>query len=95
MAATDLAQRLARALDDHRPPGVEDVLIRTGVDSSGHPAVWILLVLKDESPTRGTLEQLEEWAVSTATELAAEPWPYVAFRTKSEQAEVVREGRGS
>lgn len=88
---TDLAKRIEEALAVNRPAEIDDVILRSGLDSTGSQAVWILLVIKDENPSRATIERLQEWAVATTSEAAKEPWPYVVFRTKNEQAELERE----
>jgi hypothetical protein len=91
MSMPDLARRIQEALADHRPHVVEDVITRSGLDNTGSPAVWIMLILKDEAPSRATIEQLQEWAVQTTFEATKDAWPYVVFRTKNEQAELERE----
>jgi hypothetical protein len=91
MSMPDLARRIQEALADHRPNEVEDVITRSGLDNTGSQAVWIMLILKDETPSRATIERLQEWAAQTTFEATKDAWPYVVFRTKNEQAELERE----
>lgn len=73
---------------------VSRVVTRHIIDSTGDPAVWIWIVLEDESlledASRAELERIREQAQQTARSYGDE-WPYVTFRTSAEQREVEAE----
>lgn len=88
MAPPDLEQSIKQALAVNPPDGVVRVLVHSGLDSTGGAAVWIYVILQDEAPSRETLDQLSRWAASAVSHYSESVWPYVAFRTKSEQDEI-------
>ena len=88
MAPPDLEQTIKQALAANPPAGVVRVLVHSGMDSTGGAAVWIYVILQDDAPSRETLDQLSHWAASAVSHHSESVWPYVAFRTKSEQDEI-------
>jgi hypothetical protein len=71
------------------PDYVKGVQFRFGNDSSGDPAVWIWLVLKDdvdiESPSvQAELSPVREAYRNAIQRAGIERWPYISVRTRSE-----------
>ncbi|MBI5853574.1 MAG: hypothetical protein HZB39_21405 [Planctomycetes bacterium] len=70
------------------------VLTKIGTDSTGDPAVWIWIILKDASLPRAwsfeSREKLRQWAKQTVRSAGIEDLTYVSFRTESEQQELER-----
>jgi len=92
------AFRLGRQIENRiaafRPPSLVDLRFNTGLDHSGDPAIWIWAILSDESTDDDskffqTTEQVRNLLDAAARELAPERWPYVRFRTVSEQTEIL------
>lgn len=72
------------------PDFVHDVACTLDVDATGDPAVWIWVILSDEK-TQGdafaeSTEQIREliWTAFNKAQIAR--WPYIRFRSASEQA---------
>ena len=67
-------------------------LVRTGEDSTGDPAVKIWVILNDEageSPDFGAeTADISEQVVAVLRDQHVDLWPYVRFRTRSEQDEI-------
>jgi hypothetical protein len=70
------------------PEYVHDFAVRIGNDSTGDPAVWIWVIIKDEVGGKGFIKRVPEveQRIETALRRARiKLWPYVHFRTESEQ----------
>jgi len=85
---------LHAALSKRRPRHVSRVVTRVGRDSTGDPAVWIWIILKDtslaESWVRSNREQLRRWAEKAVRATGIEHWAYITFRTETEQQALER-----
>lgn len=80
---------LEQQLENRFPEWVRDFKIETGYDANGDPAIWIWVVVDDDAVqqkefpenTRSVRNTVEE----ILRELGVTRWPYVRFRTVSEQ----------
>ncbi len=74
------------------PDTVRDVSYRLDIDASGAPAVWVWVVVDDAAASSGDFPAVAAGirdAIRSALQQAGiERWPYVRFRTRSEEAEL-------
>ena len=86
-----LNSQLQEALAKSRPAGISRVLTRTGIDSTGDRAIWIWIILEDDSAAAGLdqlkFDEMREWAEQAASGVS-DLWAYVSFRLESEQREL-------
>jgi len=77
------------------PSYVKDCKYRLDTDSSGDPAVWIWVIMTDtevESPSfPSDRHSVKKSVVKLLRESGIERWPYVRFRSESEQNALSRE----
>ena len=82
----------------HVSDQVNTYVVRTGEDSTGDPAVKIWVILNDEvgeSPDFGReTADISQQVVAVLRDRHVDLWPYVRFRTRSEQDEIEREDAG-
>ena len=84
-------QRIQEVIDKHRPEmalaGVRRVEFALGEDSTGDPAVKVVMVIgKDLQPTKEKIGELNDFAqilVNDIIDLESDFWPYV--RTSVEE----------
>jgi hypothetical protein len=66
------------------PPGVTDVEVAFGEDSTGQPAVWITFVVEDDlHPSKQRVSELNRLVRTVTDDLlrhVSDRWPYVQFR---------------
>jgi hypothetical protein len=86
-----LGKRIEQHLAGQIPDSVWELRFETGEDSSGGPALWIWVVLKDEVAEKEvflrTADAIHRILVDATTDLGIEQWPYIRFRTNSELLE--------
>jgi hypothetical protein len=87
MVAHPTPTDLESALSKRRSRHVSRVVTKIGTDSTGDPAIWIWIILKDTAlaeawPRR---EDLRLWAEKAVRAAGIEHWVYIAFRTETEQ----------
>jgi hypothetical protein len=74
------------------PARVADVRYVMDTDWTGDPRINIWVVMKDSMPepewSRERLQPIEERIVSALRKRKVTRWPYVFFRSQSEQAEI-------
>ena len=92
---TDAAE-IRRVLDQaHISDRVDHYVVATGEDSTGDPAVRIWVILEDaygESPDlESSSTRIERQIFGVLRNSGVDMWPYVHFRTRTEQAEMDRE----
>lgn len=94
---TELKETLKEKLGGRYPDHVIDVVTRHVTDSTGDPAVWVWVVLKDESllddSHRDRLEEIRAAAKDAVRSTGAGEWPYVTFRTRAEQEQIEAEAK--
>jgi hypothetical protein len=93
MGAMSEAEQIREAVKKTSlPETVRDVSYRLDVDSSGAPAVWVRVIVDDDTPSSRDFPAVAAGirnAIRDALEQAGiERWPYVRFRTRSEEAEL-------
>ena len=93
MGATSEAEDIREAVKKASlPDTIRDVSYRLDVDASGAPAVWIWVVIDDAAASSRDFPAVAagiRTAIRDALQKAGiERWPYVRFRTRSEQAEL-------
>jgi len=87
-ASLEEEQALADVVQRHRPwpDGVRDVKLRFGVDSAGEPAVWIVVVARDElNPSRERITAISDFADKIRSDIrrtGSELWPFVAIEAE-------------
>jgi hypothetical protein len=76
------------------PEIVRDFVIKTGDDSTGDPAVWVWVILADRAAGSLAFEVLQEMrngVKAVLRRLKIDRYPYIRFRTESEQRELEME----
>jgi len=77
-----------------RPSFVTEIRHALDTDSSGDPAVWVWVVLEDDTADSDEFfersEVVKTKIVQSLREAQIDRWPYVRFRGQSEQAELDR-----
>ena len=91
MNADDLESRLKKALVQTYGRHVRGVVTRRVLDSTGDPAIWIWVILENDSLLeKDDRTEIENIRAATEKEARAvsSAWPYVTFRTEAEQREM-------
>ena len=74
------------------PAAVLEVSYRLGEDATGTPALWLWVVLDDAAASSREFATLAAEIRDTVREAlqqaGVDRWPYVRFRTRSEEAEL-------
>ena len=84
-ASPEEVRRFYDLIRDHGPcpGGIERVEFRFGENSAGAPAVWIVLIAKDEvNPSEQRMEaigRVREESKAAVRSLGTERWPYVSI----------------
>jgi hypothetical protein len=90
MRNAEAVKRIIEAVD--LPPYVVDQVVEVGEDASGDPAIWVWIIVADDATDRPEFFDesmaIEDRIFSALEQAGDERWPYVRFRTRSEQAEV-------
>jgi hypothetical protein len=77
------------------PDTVRDLSYRLDVDASGAPAVWVWVVLDDAAASSrdfpAVAADIRDAIRNALQQAGIDRWPYVRFRTRSEQAELAGE----
>jgi hypothetical protein len=77
------------------PDTVRDLSYRLDVDASGAPAVWVWVVVDDAAASSrdfpAVAAGIRDAIRNALQEAGIDRWPYVRFRTRSEQAELAGE----
>jgi hypothetical protein len=76
------------------PEIVRDFAIKIGDDSTGDPAVWVWVILADRAAGSLAFEILQEMRTgvnAVMRRLKIDRYPYIRFRTESEQRELEME----
>jgi hypothetical protein len=84
-----IGKRLERKLASNLPEWVRDLRIDAGVDANGDPSIWIWVEVSDDAAKSEVLAQntriIRERVEAAVRQLNTGYWPYVRFRTVSEQ----------
>jgi hypothetical protein len=91
-----LGKPIEQLIQRHRPAELADLRFQTGLDHTSDPAIWIWAILTDETATDEerffqTSERVRKLLDGAARTVAPERWPYIRFRTVTEQAEIMAE----
>lgn len=97
---TDEAAVVAGVLADVRPqfpPFVRDAVFQLRTDHAGDPAVWVWLILDDDTELESRAIQAELKRVRDAIQdrvfaSGIDRWPYLSVRTVSEQRDRLARG---
>lgn len=84
-------------------PTVKDIRWRLGEDSRGNDAVWVWVILADETPPEDlrhlkfqpfadSVRHLVKRALREGTQFSFDLLPYVSFRLENEQRALEKEG---
>ena len=91
--AYHIGKQIERAIVDSRPAELAELRFFTGADNTGDPSIWIWAILKDEAAAKAVFgritRSIRELLTEAANEATSTLWPYVGFRTVSEQAEIL------
>lgn len=75
-------------------PRVNRFEVQEGFDSTGDPALYIWVLLRDDTPpdeqTSDKVRPIKERIVRALREAGESRWPYVRFRTEAEYQEMVQ-----
>jgi len=89
--ALEIGKRVEQRLAGQLPEWVNDLRFETGEDSNGDPAIWVWIEIADYAAQPDNFSQntrqARELLQSCLRKLGVPRWPYVRFRTASEQAE--------
>src|SRR5262249_10344 len=90
-----IGKRLEQYLRGRLPDWVREVVCETGNDGNvGEPALWIWVEVADEAAKEGVFSQNTRTVRSivdpAARKIAPDRWPFVRFRSSSEQRPVKR-----
>lgn len=88
-------EQIATVLDAiDRPPFVTEIRHALDTDAAGEPAIWVWVVLDDDTADSEEFfersEVVRSRIVQSLREAQIARWPYVRFRGQSEQAELDR-----
>ncbi len=88
LEAFKIGKRVEQQLEQ-RPSWVKDLRFETGEDNAGQPAVWVWVEVDDSALKQEVLlqnTQMIKGIIERAVaEVASDRWPYVRFRSTSEQ----------
>lgn len=89
-----LGKKIERAIEPYRPDQLAELRFNTGSDHSGNPAIWIWAFLTDAASETDerfleNARHLRQMLDHVARTIAPDRWPYLSFRSLSEQAEPV------
>jgi hypothetical protein len=91
--AFEAGTRIERYLAGQLPPGVSELRFETGENSHGAPALWVLVVFKEDPHSEDALltnaNAVRELLHAAVEELGIERWPYLRLRTEAELGEPV------
>jgi hypothetical protein len=73
---------------------IRDYVFETGDDHAGYPAIWCWVIVEDEAATREIMGQIRDYLEAVIRKTAPNRWPYIRFRTVSEQAELAGDRPG-
>ena len=83
ITAADIESTLGKLRD--LPTPVSSWRVKTGLDWTDDPAVWVWAMLEDEDVDFGKRSDLREMVRNLIrTEIDADPWVYVMFRGATE-----------
>ena len=92
-----IGKRIEATIAPHRPEAIAELRFHTGKDNTGDPSIRLWAVLHDEAAEKAVFARnthtIRDLLTETSEELAPELWPYVDFRTVSEQAELLEDAR--
>ena len=97
MAALSDIQKLLdpASLDLPDSPRVVRIELEEGFDSTGDPALYIWVLLADDTPdeeqTWQKVREIRRIIRETLHDAQEERWPYVRFRTESEHRELTQQ----
>lgn len=84
-----IGKKLQRELAGRLPEWVREFRMESGPDSTGDPGVWIWVVLDDEATDRSRFAEnnrtVRKLIFDAAEEASIDRWPYIRFRSVSEQ----------
>jgi len=84
-----LGKRLEQRWQDERPSWVRELRFETGEDANGDPAVWIWVFIEDDAARKEVFAEnarvVREALMGILRSLEDDRWPYIRFRTVSEQ----------
>ena len=88
--ALRIGKKVEQRLTGQIPEWVSDLRFETGEDAIGDPAVWIWVEVADAAAEADVFpkntKQVRKIVESCLRQLGVQHWPYVRFRTSSEQA---------
>ncbi len=91
--AYKIGKQVEHSIGATRPAELAELRFYTGADNTGDPSIWIWAILKDEAAAKAVFgrvtRSIRELLTEAANEAAPTLWPYVGFRTVSEQSEIL------
>jgi hypothetical protein len=92
MSEQERIETVLGAID--RPPFVTEIRHALDTDAAGEPAIWVWVVLEDDTADSAEFfersEVVKSKIVQSLREAQIDRWPYVRFRGQSEQADLDR-----
>jgi hypothetical protein len=84
-----LGERIEQFVEGRLPTWVREMVFETGNDANGEPALWIWVEIDDTAAAEDVFSQNTK-SIRTILEravrkVAIDRWPYIRFRTTSEQ----------
>jgi hypothetical protein len=89
-----IGKKIEQAIDNYRPQELAELRFNTGRDHTGDPAIWIWAILEeaaaaDDARFFHLTEKMRKLLDTASRAMAPDLWPYIRFRTVSEQAEIM------
>ena len=88
--ALKIGKRVEQCIDGSLPDWVSEMRFETGEDASGDPALWIWVEFQDAAATpenySANTKQVRDLVEACVRKLDTDRWPYIRFRTTTEQA---------
>ena len=84
-----IGKKIENQVRDEMPDWVREMVFETGYDVGGEPGVWIWVEVEDfaleDEVLRDNAQLIREIVRRAADEVCPDRWPYVRFRTVSDQ----------
>jgi len=93
--ADRLGKQIEKELRADWPEELQELWFRTGLDHTGDPALWVLVVLEDSAAVTDdhffeTVLRVQPRIDKLAREAAPDRFPYLSFRSLAEQRELTK-----
>ncbi|QGJ70670.1 Hypothetical protein PBC10988_23680 [Planctomycetales bacterium 10988] len=89
LAAFKIGKQVERLIAGELPKYVQELRFQTGSDSTGDPGIWVLVIVNEKATDSKLFSsisrQVRDLLFGTIQDLEVDYWPYINFRSESEQ----------